>query len=309
MTRVIFMGTPDFAVPALRVLCAATTVVGVYTQPDRPSGRGRKVEASPVKREAEARGFAVFQPKSLRPAAIVEALRALQPDLIVVAAYGLILPQSVLDIPPLHCINIHASLLPKYRGASPITHAILNGERETGITLMQMEAGLDTGPIIAQRTVPIDTADTTGALEARLSVTGAELLAQTLPAWIARTITPVPQDHAAATLTRLINKADGLIDWSAPAAQIALKVRAYTPWPGAVTTWNGETIKIVRAAAAAERGEPGRVTVRGGSVLVGTGEGSLRLHVVQPAGKRAMDAESFVRGRPQFAGASLGGAA
>jgi len=300
------MGTPGFAVPALRALCDACDVVGVYTQPDRPAGRGRKLEASPVKREAEARGLPVFQPRSVRPVGAVETLRALAPDLIVVAAYGLILPQSVLDIPARRCINIHASLLPRYRGASPITFAILNGERETGITLMQMEAGLDTGPIIAARAVAIADDDTAETLEARLSISGAELLAQTLPAWLAGQITPVKQDDAAATLTRLIKKADGLIDWAQPAAQIALRVRAFTPWPGAATDWNGEPLKIVRAAVVAGSDEPGRVRVRGNSVTVGTGNGCLRLDLIQPAGKRAMDAAAYAHGRPGFDGARLG---
>jgi methionyl-tRNA formyltransferase len=309
MTRVVFMGTPPFAVPILHVLCDTTDIVAVYTQPDRPAGRGRKVETSAVKQEALARGLTVVQPKSLRPAAAGDALRELAPELIVVAAYGLILPQAVLDVPRHHCLNVHASLLPKYRGASPIAYAILKGERETGITLMQMEAGLDTGPIIARRTIPIDDGDTTGTLEHKLAVLGADLVRDTLPAWLAGQIEPQAQDDAVASTTRLIKKEDGVIDWSLPAAQIARQVRAYTPWPGATTTWNGEPLKIVRAAAVPLTGAPGRVIVRDRAVYVGTGDGSLRLELVLPAGKRAMPAEDFLRGRRDFEDAQLGAAA
>lgn len=309
MTRVVFMGTPPFAVPILQVLCSTTDIVAVYTQPDRPAGRGRKVETSAVKQESIARGLPVVQPKSLRPALALAALRDLAPDLIVVAAYGLILPQAVLDVPPSGCINVHASLLPKYRGASPIASAILNGEQETGITLMQMEAGLDTGPIIAQRAMPLDEHDTAGTLEAKLAVLGAGLVRDTLPEWLAGQIEPRAQDEAAASMTRLIKKEDGLIDWSRPAALIARQVRAYTQWPGAATAWNGELLKIIRAAAVTMAGMPGRVMVRDRAVYVGTGEGSLRLDAVLPAGKHVMSAEDFLRGRRDFDGAQLGAGA
>lgn len=309
MTRAVFMGTPAFAVPILKVLCDTTSVIAVYTQPDRPSGRGRKIEMSPVKQQALASGLPVRQPKSLRPVNAIEALRQLAPDLIVVAAYGLILPQAVLDIPHHGCINVHASLLPKYRGASPIAFAILSGDAETGVTLMQMEAGLDTGPIIAQHSLPIGAEDTTEALEAKLAVLGAALLRDTLPAWLEGRITVKPQDDAAATATRLIRKEDGVIDWSLPALQIARQVKAYTPWPGAVTHWNGEALRIVRAAASPVRAAPGRVVVLEHGVYVGTGDGSLRLDVVLPAGKRAMPAADFLRGRRDFEGALLGAAA
>ncbi len=303
------MGTPAFAVPSLQTLYGMASIAAVYTKPDSPAGRGRKVEMSAIKKEALSRNLIVVQPKSLRPAAAIEALRALAPDLIVVAAYALILPQAVLDIPPHGCINVHASLLPQYRGASPIEFAILNGESETGVTLMQMEAGLDTGPIIAQRSLPIDDGDTTETLGSKLAAVGADLLHDTLPSWLAGHIAARPQDHTAATMTRMIKKEDGLIDWSRPAEQIARQIRAYTPWPGAVTAWSGEALKVVRARAVAVEGSPGCVSIRGGDVLVGTGMGSLRLEVVLPAGKRAMPAIDFARGRRDFDGAHLGAGA
>ena len=300
------MGTPDFAVPALRSLSDAYEVIAVYTKLDKPAGRGRKVAVSAVKQEAIGRGFAVREPKSLRPAEVVAEIKALRPELIVVAAYGLILPQAVLDIPPHGCINVHASLLPHFRGASPIAGALLAGERETGITLMLMEAGLDTGPILAQRAIPIEAADNTGTLEAKLSRMGAELLAETLPRWLEGAIIPQPQDDGLATITRLIQKADGKIEWSETATTIVRTIKAFTPWPGAYTEWNGQPLKLLGAAERDDAGSPGLVVKLGGTVLVGSGKGSVEITELQAAGKRAMGAADFLRGRPEFVGAQLG---
>ncbi len=303
------MGTPDFAVPTLRALYPSQQIVGVYTQPDRPAGRGRHLAISAVKAEAIRYNLPVFQPKSLRPATAVDELRAVEPELIVVAAYGLILPQGVLDIPIHGCLNVHASLLPKYRGASPIASAILAGESETGITIMLMDAGLDTGPMLSQRAIPIADGDTTGTLEQKLSVVGAELLMETLPRWIGGEITPQPQDESRATLTRLIRKEDGLIDWSSSAYDIVRRLRAFDPWPGTFTVWRRQPLKILRAVAQPFGAPMACAFKRNGSILVGAGEGSVELRAVQLAGKRAMTIAEFVRGHPHFIGAQLGGSA
>ncbi len=306
MARTGFMGTPEFAVPILRALSQTQDVVGVYAQPDRPAGRGRKVTVSPVKEEALAHGLPIFQPKTLRSARVQDELRGLQPDVIVVAAYGLILPQAVLDTPPKQCLNVHASLLPKFRGASPIAFAILSGETQTGITIMLMDAGLDTGPILAQRAISIANDDTTGTLERRLSALGAVLLTDTLPRWLAGALTPQPQDDAGATHTRLLTKEDGLIDWSLSASEIVRRTRAFNPWPSAHTTWRGQPLKVLEASARSTPAERGCVYADDGAVLVGAGEGSVELVEVQPAGKRAMRAAEFLRGHRDMLGERLG---
>jgi methionyl-tRNA formyltransferase len=309
MTRAVFMGTPEFAVPTLRRLLQAYQVVGVVTQPDRPAGRGRKLQPPPVKELALAQGLPVLQPRSLRkdPAA-VQAIADLEPDVIVVAAYGLILPQSVLDIPPHGCLNIHASLLPKYRGPAPIPAAILAGDGETGVTIMLMDAGMDTGPIIAQRRTPIHPDDTTASLSARLAELGAELLLEVLPGWLSGELTPQPQDDAQATYCGLIRKEDGGIDWTQPAEFIARQVRAYNPWPGAFTFWRGQRLKVLRArpVEAPTDSPPGTVTLVERLPGVITGEGVLLLEEVQLAGKRAMPADVFIRGHRDFVGSRLG---
>jgi len=309
MARVVFMGTPDFALPTLERLLAQHQVVGVFTQPDREAGRGRQVSFSPVKRLALAHHLPVLQPQSLRrEPETVERLRTLSPEVIVVAAYGLILPQTVLDIPAHGCLNVHASLLPKYRGAAPVAGAILGGEAETGITIMLMDAGMDTGPILTQAYTPIRPDDTTGTLETRLAHLGADLLAETLPRWLNGEIVPRPQDDSQATYTRLISKDAGQIDWHEPAELIARKVRAYHPWPGTYSTWNGRWLKILKAQAIPAGPEPvppGKVLAYPGGIAVGTGDGWLRLEVVQLAGKRAMDVQAFARGARGFIGASM----
>lgn len=312
--RIIFMGTPEFAVPSLRALHEQRTqqnweVVAVVTQPDRPAGRGKKVVAGPVKQYALMQGLSVLQPASLRkePAA-VEALRALAPDLFVVAAYGQILRKEVLAIPTHGPINVHASLLPAYRGASPITAALLDGLPETGISIMLMDEGMDTGPVLAQATTPIAPQETAVTLGERLAEQGAQLLVATLPAWLAGQITPTPQSELPGTpsLCRLIHKEAGQIDWPQPAVVIERMTRAYAPWPSAHTTWHGETFKIWQAAVVAGQAAPGLVVQRADGVAVGTGEGLLRLVTVQPAGKRQMDMRSFLNGAPEFIGSQLG---
>lgn len=308
------MGTPDFAVPGLRALCENAAqhnweVVAVVTQPDRPSGRGKKVVASPVKQDALAQGLPILQPVSLRkePAAVAE-LRDLEPDLFVVAAYGQILRKEVLAIPTHGPINVHASLLPAYRGASPITAALLDGLDETGISIMLMDEGMDTGPVLAQAKMPIVPDDTAATLGARLAELGAQLLVATLPAWLAGQITPIPQSELPGepSLCRLIHKEAGEIDWQQPAVLIERMTRAYAPWPSAYTTWRGERFKIWQAEVVEGKAEPGVVVPKGDGVAVGTGDGLLRLVTVQPAGKRQLDIRSFLNGAPDFVGSRLG---
>lgn len=307
MPRIVFMGTPEFAVPVLDALTRTThKIVGVYTRPDQPAGRGKPLRAPPVKRLAEKHSLPIFQPPTFRKPEFIAPLRDLAPEIIIVAAYGLILPPEVLAIPPRGCINTHASLLPRHRGAAPIAAAILAGDKETGITLMQMDAGLDTGPILAQRAIPIAEDDTTGTLTPRLADLAAALLIETLPRLLAGEITPQPQDESRATVFKTIRKEEGLIDWTRPAIEIARCVRAFNPWPSAYTFWNGAQLKILRAHAAAnERSEPGRVLQIQKEIAVATGDGSLILREVQLAGKRAMSAQEFVRGQKEFVGAVL----
>ncbi|MCL5951323.1 MAG: methionyl-tRNA formyltransferase [Chloroflexi bacterium] len=318
MSRIVFMGTPEFAVPVLEALTRTPhDIVGVFTQPDRPAGRGMRLQASPVKEFAEAHGFAVFQPMTLRKSAAAAPLesagsgtplRDLSPDLAIVAAYGLILPADILAIPRLGCVNTHASLLPRHRGAAPIMAAILMGDSETGVTLMQMQAGLDTGPILAQKAIPISPDDTTGTLTTKLSHLAADLVIETLPRILSGSIVPRPQEQAQATLFKTIGKEEGLIDWTRTAVEIERRVRAFNPWPSAFTFWQNRQLKILRAQALAGRQStaPGQVVQTPEGVAVGTGEGVLLLKEVQLAGKNAMKSEDFVRGQKSFVGAELG---
>ena len=308
MLRVVFMGTPDFAVPTLETLLTMpqVQVVGVATQPDKPAGRGRALAESPVKQVAVTAGVPVLQPRGFRKnPAHAEALRSLEPDLLVVAAYGLILPQAVLDIPRYGSLNVHASLLPRWRGAAPITFAILAGDTVSGVTIMLMDAGMDTGPILTMGETPIRLDDTTESLSRRLAVLGAGLLRDTLPRWTAGEVQPRPQPDEGATYTRLIQKEDGLIDWGRPAVEIERAVRAYQPWPSAYTPWRGEPLRVVKASVVAGQGEPGRVVSVPGGVAVVTGEGALRLDEIQPAGRRPMPGKAFVNGAQDFVGARL----
>jgi methionyl-tRNA formyltransferase len=309
MERLVFMGTPDFAVPVLKALIGRYDIVGVVTQPDRRAKRGRKLEAPPVKVVALAHGLPVLQPPSLRRPEAVAELRDLAPEVIVVAAFGQILRAEVLNIPPQGCLNVHASLLPSYRGAAPIAAAILAGEEETGATIMLMDEGMDTGSILSQATCPISPQDTRGSLSARLAQLGADLMVDTLPRWLAGEVEPQVQDNSQATYCRIIAKKDGLIDWSQSALNIWRRSRAYYPWPSTYTYWRGKLLKVLRAEVLPQwsgEGESGQVVALDEGLAVATGEGALLLREVQLAGKRALSAEDFARGQRGFVGSVLG---
>lgn len=315
--KIVFMGTPDFAVPPLKALIDSSApdtwqLAGVVTQPDRPSGRGRTLTPPPVKVAAQQAGLPALQPETLKTDEAFTQLAGLEPDLIVVAAFGQILRKNVLNLPPHGCINVHASLLPRWRGASPVTAAIQAGDSQTGVTLMLMDEGLDTGPIIAQRAIPIRPDHTGGALTAELAELGAKLLVETLPAWLLGQLEPQPQNDEQATKTRLLKKQDGLIDWSQTADEIERQVRAYNPWPGTFTYGPRGQIKILAVQPAAKielpsRAGPGALfTGDNRAVYVATGKGALRLVKVQPAGKTTMSAEAMLNGQPELVGIELG---
>jgi len=311
--RLVFMGSPRFAVPALRALAEQFNIVAVVTQPDRPAGRGRRLSEPPVKVAARELGLHVWQPDNLRGPETTRRLGSLEPDCVVVAAYGEILRPEVLALAPRGFINVHASLLPRHRGASPIAAAILAGDDETGVTIMLLDEGMDTGPILAQERMPIREDDTRGSLEEKLACLGADLLARTLPQWLAGAIEPVEQDHTCATTTRPLSRSDGRIDWERPAAYIERQCRAMDPWPGAFTGWQGRLLKIWRGRVVPREAkeEPGTVvslegpSVGGPGIAVATGEGLLQLLLVQPEGRPRMTAEQFARGRSHFVGSKL----
>ncbi|MDI7277883.1 MAG: methionyl-tRNA formyltransferase [Anaerolineae bacterium] len=312
MHRLIFMGTPGFAVPSLRALTGLYDVALVVTQPDRPAGRARALTESPVKVAARALGLPIFQPDSLRGDRAVALLQQVQPEAMVVVAYGEILRREVLAIPRRGCVNVHASLLPRHRGAAPIAAAILAGDAVTGVTVMLMDEGMDTGPLLAQAREPMRSGDTTATLTARLADLGAQLLVETLPRWLSGELVPQPQDGSLATYAPRIRKEDGLIDWAQPAAVIERQVRAFDPWPGAYTFWQGRRLRITRAAplvAWCGPQAPGTVIEVPGGVAVATGEGALRLEELQLEGKRCVDCACFVRGQPGFVGSVLESAA
>lgn len=303
------MGTPEFAVASLRALVVAGyNVVAVVTQPDRAVGRSSKGVASAVKRAAVELGLAVMQPEKLRSPEVVESLRELRPDLMVVAAYGEILRPNVLQIPAAGSINVHASLLPRYRGAAPISAAILDGAAESGVTIMLMDAGMDTGPALAQQATLIGANETTPELTARLAGIGANLLLETLPRYLSGELKPQPQDEARATYTRPLQKDDGLIEWQQPAAQIERMVRAYYPWPSAFTTFQGKQLKILAADVAEGRASlpAGEVYRMGRDIVVASGGGGLILQQVQLEGRQAMEIKAFVAGQPGLVGSVLG---
>ena len=305
------MGTPEFAVPSLeRLILNHYQVVAVYTRPDRMAGRGRSLASSPVSRVAINRKLPVVQPVSFKGDKMVAQLAGFQPDVIVVAAFGHILPQSVLDIPAYGCINIHPSVLPKFRGASPVAAAILAGSEFTGVSIMLMDRGLDTGPVLARAQIPISAPDTTGSLTAKLSLIAAPLLLEVLSGWFREELTPRLQDEAEATYSGEFSKQDGEIDWSLPAVDIWRRVRAFHPWPGCYTRWQGRQLKIIEAVPL-----PGEGTLEVGQVValnqelpafgVNTGDGVLGILRVQLEGKRVMSAAEFLRGQRQFIGARL----
>lgn len=306
MANVVFMGTPDFAVPALHALLTHHQVIGVITQPDRPAGRGRGVQMSPVKLLALEAGIPIFQPEKIRRPDAIAELRQWDADLFVVAAFGQILPQTVLDLPHYGSINVHASLLPRWRGAAPIQAAIRAGDAETGVTIMRMDAGLDTGPMLKARAIPIAPDETGQSLHDKLAALGGDLLIGTLPGYLDGTIQPQQQPEDGVTLAPRIEKDEGRIDWTQPAAAIERTVRAFTPWPGTFTYWDGTLLKLLSGDVIDGSADPGQVVLRGGRAAIGTGEGSFTPIRVQLEGRKATDIDEFLRGHPGFAEARLG---
>jgi methionyl-tRNA formyltransferase len=300
--KTIFMGSPEFAIPSLHALAQNTVLVGVVTQPDRQAGRGRKISPPPVKTLAEEMGIEVFQPKTLRSADAYAQLENWSPDVIIVAAFGQILRQNILDLPPFGCINVHASLLPRWRGAAPINAAILHGDTETGITIMKMDAGLDTGPILSKTTIPISLDDHAGTLSEKLAAIGGKLLIETLPKYISGEITPTPQTDESSTYAPMLSKKDGEMDVTQPADFLARKVRAYFPWPGTFTYWKEQPLKILEAYAHSDtQGEPGERTVIDSQPAISTSSGSLIIRKMQPAGKKPMTGQVFLNGAKDWA--------
>jgi methionyl-tRNA formyltransferase len=307
--RVLFFGTPDFAVPSLEALVRrGEDIAAVVCQPDKPAGRGQKLLAPPVKVAAEAHRLAVLQPPKLRAPEVMAQLRELAPDLAVVAAYGKILAADLLRLPRHGCINVHASLLPKYRGAAPIQWAILRGESRTGITIMQMDEGMDTGPMLLQRETEIRPGETYGELQDRLAALGAEALSEALDAMQRGELAPRAQDDAGAVAAPKIEKEAGRIDWSRRAVDIEHQVRAFNPWPSAYTEAAGQVLKIHRAAVVppSQPGGPGTVLADRQRLIVACGEGALALDEVQPAGRQRMEGAAFARGARLSAGDRLG---
>lgn len=295
--RIVFMGSPEFSLPALSLLAESYEIAGVVTQPDRPAGRGRSPKPPPVKHLAEQLGLPVIQPERLKAPEAMAQLQAWRPDLIVVAAYGQILRPAVLDLPRMGCINIHGSLLPRWRGAAPVQAAILNGDSETGVSIMCMDPGVDTGPILSLRSVPILPGETAGSLGKRLAELGASLLIETLPAYLDGMCIPQAQDETRATYAPMIKKEDGELDFSQPAEDLARRVRAFNPWPGTYMTWQGQLLKVHAASAApATSSQPGLRLTLAGLPGVGTAAGVLLLETVQPAGKKPMPGNDFLRG-------------
>lgn len=321
--RIIFMGTPAFAVPTLRALVerahdervwpAGLEVVSVVTRPDKPAGRGRQKSVSPVKQYAEQAGLPIMQPGPLKRPEAQAALRALTPDLIIVAAFGQILPREALELPPRGCLNVHASLLPRWRGAAPIAAAIRAGDTQTGITIMRMEEGLDTGAILVTHATPIDDRETAGALTDRLALLAPEVLLDALPSWLSGAITPTPQNDALATMTRPLRKEDGRLDFHLPAEELERLIRSVTPWPGAFTTWQGKLLKVLAAtpitreqAMAPGTCYPLPAGDARGALACACGEGALALKMIQLEGKRPVAGADALRGYPALAHATLG---
>ena len=306
------MGTPDFAVPSLRTLAddGRYDIVGVFTQPDRPAGRGNKLKACPVKQFALERGLPVYQFERVKKPEGVAQMKALAPDVVVTAAFGQILTQELLDIPPRGTLNVHASLLPKHRGSAPINWCILMGEAQSGVTIMRTDVGLDTGDMLRSAATPIGALETAGELTERLSVLGAELLAQTLPDYLEGKIEPVPQDNDASTYEPMLDKTMGEIDWSRPAAEIALRVRGLNPWPCACTDMEGGRLKLYLAQPVASDGEaaPGTVIVSSPrqGLVIACGEGALEVLEMQAPGGKRMAAKAYLMGKGIAVGTVLG---
>lgn len=308
MARTIFMGTPKFALPSLQALAEGSQLLAVVAQPDKPRGRGQALQAPPTAVWAHARQIPVLQPLRARDEGFLDALRALDLDLIVVAAYGKILPRALLDLPRLGCVNVHASLLPRYRGAAPIQWAIARGERESGVTLMQMDEGLDTGAMLARQSIPIAPEDTGGSLTQKLSVLGGELLAAQLAAVLAGWLAPTAQDGAQASLAPKLTRDDAWLDFALPAAVLHDRVRAFQPWPGALLRLTGGCVKVLRTEVVpGGAGLPGTVLKADhAGLVIGCSQGALRLLEVQPEGKRPMAAGAFVAGHKVVLGTAVG---
>ena len=298
------MGSPAFAVPSLRTAAELYPIVGVVTQPDKPAGRGKQLTPCAVKTTALELGLPVLQPDKMLGA--MDQLRAWQPDLIIVAAFGKILRADVLNLPPLGCLNAHASLLPRHRGAAPIPAAVLAGDAQTGVTLMKMDEGLDTGPMLATRSILISPVETASQLAGRLALLGAELLRDSLPDYVAGKLTPIPQDDSLATYAPPLKKEDGSLRFTESAESLERRVRAMSDWPGAFFNYNGAPIKVLRARARPDRvAAPGRVIRVEGQPAIGAAEGALVLDEIQPAGKKPMPGASYLNGNPNFIGTNL----
>ena len=313
--RIVFMGTPSFVVPTLDALWAdpSVEVVAAYTPPDRRRGRGQVFEATPVKRRAQELGIPVEQPATLRNDDAVQRLASYAPDVVVVAAYGRLLPPNVLATPPFGCLNLHPSLLPRHRGPSPVSGAILADDNVTGVTVMLLDEGMDTGPIVAQRERRIEPEIDAAELTETLFIDGAALLAETLPKWMCGSVPAVEQDSSLATYTGKLERADGFVDWAFSAEELTRRQRAYTPWPGLHTRWDGQELKLLKVEpwnGADVRRPLGQVvgdfTDAPSRICISTGEGLLAVHILQLEGRRAADAADFLRGYPQFVGAWLG---
>ncbi|MCK6539413.1 MAG: methionyl-tRNA formyltransferase [Anaerolineales bacterium] len=296
MTNIVFMGSPEFALPSLRALARHYEIVGVVTQPDRASGRGREIKMPPVKTLALELEIPIMQPEKLKQPEAMEQLRAWAPDLIVVAAFGQILKQDVLDLPRFGCINVHASLLPRWRGAAPINYAILHGDEETGVTIMQMDAGLDTGPILAQRSIRLTRDDTAGSVTEALSHLGADLLLATLPDYLSGKIVSQPQPEDGVTYAPMLKKEQGRLDFTRDVNELERQIRAFHPWPGAFMDFDGTFLKIHRAHVEQGNAEAGKRLIVQNQPAVGAGGGFLVLDEVQPAGKKSMSGKAFLAG-------------
>lgn len=307
-TRVIFMGTPDFALPGLASLIAVPEleIVGIFTQPDKPVGRGRLMTPPPVKILAQKHNLKVFQPEKIKSE--FENIRDLHPDLIIVIAYGKIIPQKILDIPRYGCLNVHASLLPQYRGAACLNAPILNGDEKTGVTIMKMEAGLDTGPILRQAEIKLNGTENLAILHDQLALLGAKILVPTLFDWIDGKTEPQAQDEAKAIYVKMLSKEDGRIDWKKPAEEIERMIRAYNPWPGAFSTWQNKVLKIISAKKEVLKNQklaPGTFFKNQENLAIQCGQGALLILKLQLEGKKIMEAPDFLRGNAEIIGQRL----
>jgi methionyl-tRNA formyltransferase len=300
-TRVVFMGSPDFALPTLKALAEQYDIVGVVTQPDRGSGRGRELKAPPVKTLALELGIPAMQPEKLRLPEAMDQLRAWSPDLIVVAAFGQLLKKDVLELPRFGCINVHASLLPRWRGAAPINAAVLHGDDKTGVTIMQMDVGLDTGPMLSQRSIRLTREDTAGSVFEKLSRLGADLLIETLPDYLSGKLTPTPQPEEGVTYAPMLKKEEGQLDFTHDAHELERRVRAFNPWPGAFMEFDGTLLKVHRARVEAGDASVGQRLIYQNQPAVGVSGGILILEEVQPAGKKSMSGKAFLAGARNWA--------